>query len=79
VNAVSGHVGAPIAQPQWVGGALACGGCHATPPPLPHVQTTTCGDCHRNVDPATDNGPPSQIQFLDDSTHINGRVTFTAG
>ena len=37
---------------------LACGGCHRTPPPLPHQQVTTCGDCHTNVDPASDNALP---------------------
>lgn len=73
---VEGRVGAPVAMPQWVGGALACGGCHRTPPPLPHQQVTTCGECHGNVDPASDNGLPSAIRFLDDSTHIDGHVTF---
>lgn len=45
--------GAAANAPRWTDGpsARACGSCHATPPPAPHPQDTSCGSsaCHDGI------------------------------
>jgi len=55
-------------SPTWTStGPLACDACHGFPPPAPHVQSTTCSQCHPNVN-ATGDG------FIDPTLHVNGTV-----
>lgn len=56
--------------PKWTvvdGSQAGCDGCHALPPPAPHVQSTACWFCHKNVD--------STLKFLFPDTHVDGLVT----
>jgi predicted CxxxxCH...CXXCH cytochrome family protein len=57
--------------PAWTGGGsqVACGTCHAAPPPAPHSQKTTCGDCHGEGYSATTVNPV---------THVNGQLDIGA-
>lgn len=54
--------------------AMACGSCHAYPPPAPHPASAakSCGTCHPNVVAGTDD-------FSDKTTHIDGTVNVNAG
>jgi predicted CxxxxCH...CXXCH cytochrome family protein len=41
--------GGGLTAPVWTatdGAAVACGACHASPPPLPHPQVAACAGCH---------------------------------
>jgi predicted CxxxxCH...CXXCH cytochrome family protein len=56
--------------PKWTvvdGSQTGCDGCHALPPPAPHIQSTACWFCHKNVD--------STLKFLFPDTHVDGLVT----
>lgn len=57
---------------EWVGGEATCTSCHLIPPPPPHTTLTVCYVCHGNVDPSSQY--PDDIRFVDDSTHVDGRV-----
>ena len=43
---------------------VACGSCHAIPPPAPHVANTSCGNCHAGYTRTTVNA----------ATHVDGHV-----
>jgi predicted CxxxxCH...CXXCH cytochrome family protein len=52
--------------PAWTGGAaeVTCGACHATPPPAPHLQNASCGNCH----------PGYTVSSVDPALHVDGTV-----
>jgi predicted CxxxxCH...CXXCH cytochrome family protein len=56
--------------PSWIGGAsqAACGTCHGSPPPAPHVQSTGCGACHAGYTASTVNW----------AVHVDGQVQVSA-
>jgi predicted CxxxxCH...CXXCH cytochrome family protein len=71
--ACHGTLDGAAAKPVWTGadggaGALACGSCHAIPPPAPHTTSTLCGSCH----------PGYTATTVDATLHRNGRVDVTA-
>lgn len=59
------------AQPEWTtvdGSQVACGSCHALPPPPPHPANDNCQGCH---------GPAGPGQSIDaPALHIDGSVDF---
>jgi predicted CxxxxCH...CXXCH cytochrome family protein len=65
------NAGGTLTNPVWISGAsqVACGSCHAVPPPAPHSQNASCGSCHAGYTATTVN--------LD--THVNGIVDVSAG
>jgi predicted CxxxxCH...CXXCH cytochrome family protein len=70
---VVGHPsGGSLTVPVWTlvdGSQVACGTCHALPPPKPHPETTApCSDCHQNI-------APSGL-FVRPDLHVDGDVTF---
>ena len=67
-NPSGGSVAAPIWN-QVDGSQVACGTCHSLPPPPPHPASGTCQNCHPAV-------VDDQLQFVDITKHINGRVDF---
>jgi predicted CxxxxCH...CXXCH cytochrome family protein len=46
---------------------LACGSCHALPPPLPHPPSQRCADCHAEVIDA-------ERRFVRPELHVDGKV-----
>jgi predicted CxxxxCH...CXXCH cytochrome family protein len=60
--------------PRWTDGAplRACGSCHATPPPAPHPQDTSCGAsaCHEGI---TTTGALA-ISAGGRAVHVNGII-----
>jgi predicted CxxxxCH...CXXCH cytochrome family protein len=59
--------GGTVTQPQWTkvdGTQAACGTCHGVPPPSPHVQNTTCGNCHTGYTQTAVNA----------TLHLNGTI-----
>lgn len=55
-------------SPRWTSETgLDCGGCHGTPPPLPHPQADACEACHGAVV-----GPDHEI--IDRARHVDGSV-----
>jgi predicted CxxxxCH...CXXCH cytochrome family protein len=56
-------------SPRWDQGAMTCSSCHASPPPAPHAQSTSCGGvaCHQDGDAAT-------MSMLRAPLHVNGRI-----
>ncbi len=64
--------GGSATSPVWTqvdGSQVSCGGCHGFPPPPPHPASASCQHCHPSVINA-------QMQFVDISKHVNGRVDF---
>ncbi|QQR91003.1 MAG: CxxxxCH/CxxCH domain-containing protein [Myxococcales bacterium] len=60
--------GGSLTTPTWTlvdGSQRACGTCHGYPPPAPHPQDESCGNCHSTMQPGSDT-------FLDPQRHING-------
>lgn len=66
-------VGATIPTPRWTdeAGVSSCTGCHATPPALPHAQSSTCGasTCHEG---STSGGDLTSVGRLH---HVDGLLT----
>jgi len=60
------NAGGTLLNPVWISGAsqVACGSCHATPPPSPHPQNASCGTCH----------PGYTATTVNVTTHVNGTV-----
>jgi predicted CxxxxCH...CXXCH cytochrome family protein len=61
------NAGGTLTAPSWTvvnGSQDACGTCHRSPPPLPHVQNGACGGCHAGYTATT----------VDLATHIDGKV-----
>jgi predicted CxxxxCH...CXXCH cytochrome family protein len=61
----------------WLGDPVACGSCHALPPPGPfHGSETRCHICHTHVDPTSNYDIPTTIRFLPEleHLHVNGVV-----
>ncbi|MEK7704423.1 MAG: CxxxxCH/CxxCH domain-containing protein, partial [Myxococcota bacterium] len=61
--------------PQWTvvdGTQAPCGGCHGTPPPLPHVQSDSCVSCHKPTA-----GPG--LTIANRATHIDGVLQAAVG
>ncbi|GEJ59077.1 CxxxxCH/CxxCH domain c-type cytochrome [Anaeromyxobacter diazotrophicus] len=57
--------------PRWTqvdGTQAACGTCHGVPPPAPHVQLTTCGNCHAGYTQTSVN----LATHLDGQVEVNG-------
>ena len=48
-------------------GQAACGTCHLTPPPAPHVHTQVCESCH----------PGYTTTGVDPALHLNGAIDVT--
>jgi predicted CxxxxCH...CXXCH cytochrome family protein len=46
------------------GSQVVCGSCHTIPPPAPHIQSTSCGNCHTGYTSTSVNA----------ATHVNGSV-----
>jgi predicted CxxxxCH...CXXCH cytochrome family protein len=64
-------IGGANVDPVWTtvdGSQVACGSCHAIPPPAPHPASMACENCH---------GPGGASLTIDDPTrHIDGTVDF---
>ncbi|HET8538899.1 MAG TPA: CxxxxCH/CxxCH domain-containing protein [Anaeromyxobacter sp.] len=62
--------GGTVTEPSWVGGPeqVACGTCHASPPPAPHTASTSCGGCH-------DGYTATAVNVAD---HVDGEVDVNA-
>lgn len=59
------HIDA-IVQVGGPGGApLACGSCHAIPPPAPHAASMSCGSCHEGYSPTAVNAGLHQNGAVD--------------
>ncbi len=57
--------------PAWTvvnGTQAACGTCHGAPPPLPHPQNASCGNCH----------PGAGTNAPNPATHVNGTLDLSA-
>jgi predicted CxxxxCH...CXXCH cytochrome family protein len=66
--------GGTLTVPTWTSGAsqVACGSCHAIPPPAPHpavAPTDNCGACH----------PGYGVGSVNVDTHVNGTVDISGG
>lgn len=65
--------GGTATAPSWLpvdGEQVACGSCHALPPPRPHpYYSEDCGRCHKNL-------TPDGQSFLRPDLHVDGVVTF---
>jgi predicted CxxxxCH...CXXCH cytochrome family protein len=65
--------GAGSKAPRWTDGASAraCGSCHATPPPPPHAQDTSCGasTCHEGVTTSA-----LALSAAGRAVHVNGII-----
>ncbi len=65
--------GAALKAPRWTDGAAAktCGACHASPPPPPHAQATSCGasSCHEGITSSA-----LAITAAGRAVHVNGIV-----
>lgn len=62
--------GGSFTAPVWTqvdGSQIGCNGCHGLPPPPPHVTSTNCSLCHKNVD--------SSLKIIAPDTHVDGVVT----
>ncbi|MEO8701885.1 MAG: CxxxxCH/CxxCH domain-containing protein [Kofleriaceae bacterium] len=67
----AGGAGGTATAPLWTtvdGSQAQCTSCHGDPPPLPHPQSSDCGQCHPNVQV----GAPTT--FSDPTKHIDGNV-----
>jgi predicted CxxxxCH...CXXCH cytochrome family protein len=68
-------VGGSKPAPRWTDGpaASACGSCHSTPPPAPHVQDTSCGSssCHEGI---TTGGGALELTIAGRAVHVNGLI-----
>jgi predicted CxxxxCH...CXXCH cytochrome family protein len=64
------NAGGTLTNPVWISGAsqVACGSCHAGPPPSPHPQNASCGTCH----------PGYTATTVNVGTHVNGTVDLSA-
>src|SRR6266702_180107 len=63
--------GGTLTAPVWTtvdGTQDACGTCHGSPPPAPHVQNTACGSCHAGY-------TQSAVNL---ATHIDGKLDVVA-
>jgi predicted CxxxxCH...CXXCH cytochrome family protein len=60
------NAGGTLTNPVWTSGAsqIACGSCHAAPPPAPHPQNASCGSCH----------PGYTATTVNVDLHVNGVV-----